>query len=194
MSRSRLTYAILIPSIAGAAALGTVNTKRNTSTPVQMKATDHSDSQTTLLSSYAFLSMQLAKEAHTPAIFTAALSRQKNSLSSANILELSQLAIDNHHVTQLETLAGMFPAVITRDWVNSALLKSNSPILFSKLLRKQAAGKINHLSYLFDADNAVVLIEQADQAKLNTVALFAKKPNIILIDTDPYEPSCRKLV
>lgn len=193
MSRSRFACFTVVSALTSVPAILFFNKKLPRPTRVTMKATEHADTLFSSIGNYSFLILQLAPDTHTPDIFMASLLRQQHQLSVNQVHALATLAIDHQHITQLDALAGMFPQIITRDWVNSRLLQADNPALFAKLLYEKAIGKLAHLDYLFDTENPIVLIEQNDQTKIELAALFSKKAKILLIDSDPYEPGYRAL-
>lgn len=196
MSRSRIQSIIQLSALAGASTIGffaSQSPKQHPQHRVNMAATSNSESSPSTLERFSFLTSQLAKDSRTPAIFQVALTHQRYKLTNNEVVTLATLAIENQHVRQLDTLAGYFPDVITRDWVNQALKQANNSQLYSRLLRKGYAGKLKNLGYLFDHTNDVVLIEQSDLSALNRARASGNKSLIIAINSDPYEPAYRRL-
>jgi hypothetical protein len=179
----------MFSSIAGAATYRMFTTNHELNTPITtMRQTTQNKEYGEYFKSFTFLTNQLARDTHTSAIFHASLLKQRHHLTPEQVLHLANLAIQNKHPTQLDTLAGYYPDIITKAWLNEALIKAENRFMYSALLRKHAAGKIKHLNYLFDPASDLVLIEQSDTASINHAKLFSHPHTIVLIDTEPYDP------
>ena len=114
----------------------------------------------------------------------------KDCLNKSEVENLAKRAMTSSRIIELEILARHYPDVLTEEFIECQLNTIQIPAeTYTQLLRVQAEGKLQALAFLFNPENEIVIVEVDDKAGLKRAVTEGQTDNIVVANTEPYEPS-----
>lgn len=132
------------------------------------------------------LSAYLADGTHRLNAFALKLHESSDELSADEVISLALTAIHHGHARELDVLSSHFADLLSAEFIKLSLLREKTSDIFRELLIANASGELQQLSYLFDPNNSVVIVEEDDKQGIKNIA-DANSSNItILVNSEKY--------